>query len=636
MRDNRTISKNRRRTRARAALSLLVIAASSSFIAPSMVFASEPAMLETAATRFPMMPPLPLQTIQQTGHYSQAGQQNTAAQPGVRANPFFDNEEVSKSDSPIQLASGDDQPAIRLKPIGAAIGLQPIGSPKIVRPSGAAMTIEKPPAAAVRTNPLIGSSHHVNGDLVEAVVATPVEPSMTSAPVAAAPVASANRPTVSSADASATAPSMVISMVTPPVFDAENAFQQNTSLEQDDSTLQPIEFAAVPQGEPTATPDSSDVELVSDSEPVFFSFSDDSEGLSTTDNATAEPGIEMNHDAMVPDAMEPDAMMPEAMVSETIAPEALPTEPMAAEPMAAEPMAAEPARMDAVANLPESEASVDEIATELPAPVSIVDPAEQRFPAVTLQPLSDVATSPAELMDLSDRDTLQRRSPSINLAPEINQRAAQARKPAKRYRPPVAVESPPLGFERLTEHTSLGMVQPVSPPMLNGAQSDTPENEFAGKVSQPAGSPIPLYMTQAQVRSLTIGGELRRVSIEDQNVCRAIASGSNELKLIGAGRGVTRLVVWADGTPDAPSRVQHFDVHVQDAVEATGDTIGDKAELLTRTIQQSFPDSRVRVKTEGDHLVISGSCTSEETATKILRMVRKTCLIPVHDELKVR
>ncbi|WP_372721085.1 pilus assembly protein N-terminal domain-containing protein [Novipirellula sp.] len=595
-------------------------------IAPSMVFASEPAMLAPGATRFQMMPPLPLQTIQQTGHYSQAGQQNTAAQPGVRANPFFDNEEVSKSDSPIQLASGDDQPAIRLKPIGAAIGLQPIGSPKIVRPSGAAMTIEKPPAAAVRTNPLIGSSHHVNGDLVDAVVATPVEPSMTSAPVT-----STNRPTALSADVAATAPSMVISMVTPPVIDTENAFQQNTSLAQDDSPLHPIEFAAVPQGEPTAKPDSGDVELVSDSEPVFFSFSDDSEGLSTTDNATAAPSIEMNHDGMV---------------SEAIAPEVLATEPITTEPIAIEP-----APMEAVTKHPESVAlpnpaanhvesniddNTDEIASELPAPVSIEDPAEPQFPAVTLQPLSDVATSPAELMELSDRDTLQRRSPSINVAPEINQRAGQARKPAKRYRPPVAVESPPLGFERITEQASLGTVQPVSPPTLNGSHGDAPENEFTGKVSQPAGSPIPLYMTQAQVRSLTIGGELRRVSIEDQNVCRAIASGSNELKLIGAGRGVTRLVVWADGTPDAPSRVQHFDVHVQDAVEATGDTIGDKAELLTRTIQQSFPDSRVRVITEGDHLVISGSCTSEETATKILRLVRKTCLIPVHDELKVR
>ncbi|EMI17746.1 Transport-associated domain protein [Rhodopirellula maiorica SM1] len=618
-----------------------------------MVFASEPNTLAPAATRF-QMPPLPLPTIQQTGHYQPTGhypaaQSNTAARPNVRANPFFDSKEVSPSDSAIQLASGDDQPAIRLKPIGAAIGLQPIGSPRIVRPSGSAMTIEKPPATAVRTNPLIGSSHHENEDLVEAVVIPPVDvptssdPVVSSAPVTAAAVTPAP---VSAAPATTAQPSMVISMVTPPTIDAENAFEQNKSAESDDATLQPIEFAAVPHGEPEATAEHADVELVSDSEPVFFSFSDDSEGLSAPSNVPSQT----DHDPITADTVAPQSVAAEPMASEPAVSGPAVSGPAVSGPAMSETAANETANSiasehtdsenhDAVESGVEAsesnhhDASDEEIALELPAPVSIVDPAEERFPAATLQPLSDVATSPAELMELSERAAMRPHGPSINVAPEINQ---QARKPAKRYRPPVAVESPPLGYERIAEQSSPGTVQPVSPLMLKGSRNTTSGHEFAGNVSQPAGSPIPLYMTQAQVRSLTIGGELRRVSIEDQNVCRAIASGHNELKLIGAGRGVTRLVVWADGTPDAPSKVQHFDVHVQDAVEATGDTIGDKAELLNRTIRKSFPDSRVLVKTEGDHLVISGSCTSEETATKILRMVRKTCLIPVHDELKVR
>ncbi|WP_345687285.1 pilus assembly protein N-terminal domain-containing protein [Novipirellula caenicola] len=611
-----------------------------------------------AATRF-LMPPLPLPTIQQTGHYQQPGhdsqtgrypvsQSNTTARPNVRANPFFDREEeVNRSDSAIQLASGDDQPAVRLKPIGAAIGLQPIGSPKIVRPSGSAMTIETPPAAAVRTNPLIGSSHHENGDLVEAVVAHPAEEPNLAAPVAAGPVSSGPAATGPVASAQ---PSMVISMVTPPTIDAENAFEQNKSAaSDDDATLQPIEFAAVPQGEPAAGSENAGGELVSDSEPIFFSFSDDSEGLTPPSNAPSETSHE-------------------AITEVAVAPEVTASEPMAYEPVANGPTTSGPTANEAamsgqdthemVIDEPASSVASDNVDAEsretnhhetnlhetsdnaaalvLPAPVSIVDPVIEHVPAVTLQPLSDVATSPAELMELSESDELRPRGPSINVAPEINQHAGQARKPAKRYRPPVAVESPPLGFERLVDQASLGTVQPVSPPRLNETRDTSAGHSFASEVTQPTGSAIPLYMTQAQVRSLTIGGELRRVSIEDQNVCRAIASGHNELKLIGAGRGVTRLVVWADGTPDAPAKVQHFDVHVQDAVDATGDSLGDKAELLNRTISKSFPDSRVLVKTEGDHLVISGSCTSEDTATKILRMVRKTCLIPVHDELKVR
>ncbi|WP_442507151.1 pilus assembly protein N-terminal domain-containing protein [Novipirellula sp. SH528] len=540
------------------------------------------------------MPPLPLQTIQQTGHF-QSTPQSEAAQQTVRANPFCETEEVSHVNRAIQLASGDDRPAIRLKPIGAAIGLQPIGSPKIVRPSNSAMTIEQPPAALIQTNPLVGSAHHENGDLVETEIdASPVKSA-----------ASAPEHVHSTTDVSVAQPPMVISMVTPPIADSDESQPAN------ETALQSIEFATVPQMDFDADQESTDVELVSDAEPIFFSFSDDSDALSSPTEMTVEEAEDANPETL--DVVN-DVVVNEAATIET---ETSLTE------------------SDAL-NSDASEVGNVELAMELPVPVSIDDPAGDKDSEVTLQPLSDVSVSPEELVELTERVPAQRRGPSINVAPSIDERAVQTHKPSKRYRPPVAVEAPPLGHERASAYQSSSMVQPASPPMLGGLHGNDQYGSMRGELSQPAGAAIPLYMTRAQVRSLTIGGNLRRVSIQDQNVCRAIASGTNELKLIGAGRGVTRLVVWADGASDDSSTVQHFDVHVQDAVEATGDSVGDKAEMLTRTIMKSFPDSRVRVKTVGDHLVISGSCTSEETATKILRMVRKTCLIPVHDELKVR
>ncbi|MFG0261677.1 MAG: pilus assembly protein N-terminal domain-containing protein, partial [Novipirellula sp. JB048] len=219
-------------------------------------------------------------------------------------------------------------------------------------------------------------------------------------------------------------------------------------------------------------------------------------------------------------------------------------------------------------------------------------------------------------------------------------REAAAPQPSKRYRPPVAVQSPPLGFERTAVDPTTA-IQPAAPPRLSGVERAEGKTNRAHPTqlshSPPTdGEATPLYMSRAQVRTLTLGGVLRRVNIQDQNVCHAIAAGSNELKLIGAGRGTTRLVVWAESPNDGASMVRHFDVHVQDAVEATGNSVGDKAEILTRTIKQSFPESNVVIRTVGEQLVINGTCSSEETASKILRMVRKTCLIPVRDELIIR
>jgi Flp pilus assembly secretin CpaC len=212
-----------------------------------------------------------------------------------------------------------------------------------------------------------------------------------------------------------------------------------------------------------------------------------------------------------------------------------------------------------------------------------------------------------------------------------NQTAADQQQPAaklarKRYRPPVAVDAPGLAIER-----SVASAPPVATSPIIDTTGRTPLH-VPGK----GGPSTKLHMTRAQVRSLTLGGEVRRVSVADRNVCQAVAAGPNQLKLIGVSHGVTRLVVWADTAEETPTRVRTFEIHVQEAVEATGSTPGDKVRLLNRLIADTFPNVRVSVFQQGHQLIVGGECESEETATKIIRMVRKTCLIPVEDEIRVR
>ncbi len=146
----------------------------------------------------------------------------------------------------------------------------------------------------------------------------------------------------------------------------------------------------------------------------------------------------------------------------------------------------------------------------------------------------------------------------------------------------------------------------------------------------------PLYLKSAQVRSLTVAGELRDVQVADKRVCQAVPAGPNQLKLIGTGDGVTQLVVWAQtDDPHNPMRMRAFEIHV-DRVDPAVEADGSTAKLLSQSIRSAFPRCNVVLSQEGGELIVSGRCDSDESAEKIIRMIRKTCLVPVQDQLIVR
>lgn len=149
-------------------------------------------------------------------------------------------------------------------------------------------------------------------------------------------------------------------------------------------------------------------------------------------------------------------------------------------------------------------------------------------------------------------------------------------------------------------------------------------------------SEVTLHLTRAQVRSMTIGGRLKRVSISNKDVCQAFASSSSQIKLIGTGLGKTNLTIWADVDPTEPTRVQTFVIEVAEAVDAKGDKVSENTKLLNDSIARAFPTANVRVQRVGSELTVSGTCYDERTAKQIIRMVRKSCLVPVNDQLKIR
>ena len=223
----------------------------------------------------------------------------------------------------------------------------------------------------------------------------------------------------------------------------------------------------------------------------------------------------------------------------------------------------------------------------------------------------------------------------------------------KRYRPPVAVQAIP---GTVTRHNAIASndspkVQAV-PEMVIGDNKTQPpavdlkqamrldtasELKDRSLVLGPDVKVTPLHMNQAQVRSLTLGGSVRGVRVGDKGVCQAFASGPNQLKLIGTGIGTTRLVVWAqkDGENNEVL-MRAFEIHVDEVVPSEGNSIESTTKLLNQSIQKVFPRSQAKVQLVKGELWVTGTCESQDSAEKIIRMVRKSCLIPVRDQLTVK
>lgn len=338
---------------------------------------------------------------------------------------------------------------------------------------------------------------------------------------------------------------------------------------------------------------------------------------------------------VTPDAIyqnAPTTMTPVPVISEPTP--ANPVESIVSKPKPAESIAPKSVVSEAVVSVPVASKSTvatvaksnkwsDEAAPVVSAPIAfeptvsepIVRKPTVRKPIASEPVVAGIATTEPVLQALPTFS-----DPTVAAEPSLHD---------TRYRPPVAVTQVPLGYQRSQE--SAAIVRPtVTPVQALRLEEDTNDQAASSE------SLTPLYMSRTQIRSLTIGGRVREVKVGDQNVCQAFATGPNKLKLIGTGNGVTRLVVWADTDNGQKPRMRAFEIHVKDSVAAAEEAVGDRAARLNSSLEQMFPNCRVTVQRQADHLLVSGNCDSEQAATKIIRMVRKTCLIPVRDALRVR
>ena len=576
---------------------------------------------------------------------------------GVTSNPYVKPVETTFAE--IQLASSGDASAgaVRLVPVGRAVGLHPIADSQSPRPVGPSMTIDPVQPAPVRANPMatqgrqptlklervdnFGTSTENRRPETSAGKNQVTQPS--SATLMMSMIPSTVTPTDTSRANNGSViqqtgndetnlggflktPSLTVRATTPIKFDDMPPSAQETQAAQSaqspqrdlaTSNIPPAEASpvltetriAMNRVEPGSLsvpvpPAPEEVGVVQESEAIVFSLSDDAQAVSVD---------------LLPDFEEDDEVII-TETSETIS--------------------------DAI-NLSLSDSPTSEFGQEVEPIVS------EAIPMMGIRPLP---SSPGDVVAMED------------VISEASEDSANELLRRNRYRAPVDVTSVPVAIERLMNAadesstvaavedvvaeimSSMDLMEPNQEPQGlqvaeagNGVETQSPQSILHAnplppqpKLQLPEGmKAIPLHLNFAQVRSLTLGGSLKDIRVIDQNICQAVATGSNQIKLIGTGNGVTQLVVWAEvDDADNPTRMQAFEIHVDSHENST--VADDSLGMLSQSIQQTFPNSQVQLDGLGDRVRISGRCLSEDSAKKILRMVRRTCLIPVEDNLEVR
>ena len=131
--------------------------------------------------------------------------------------------------------------------------------------------------------------------------------------------------------------------------------------------------------------------------------------------------------------------------------------------------------------------------------------------------------------------------------------------------------------------------------------------------------------------NMELSGKLNAIAVQDENVCKVMQN-ERTLSLVGNQVGTTLVQIW---TADLGDKPQVMRVHVSQPggkVHATKNEVND----IKQVIAQGFPRAVVSIVSKEDGMIeVRGTTDSEESAKRILELVRKLYLVPVKDKLMV-
>jgi hypothetical protein len=131
--------------------------------------------------------------------------------------------------------------------------------------------------------------------------------------------------------------------------------------------------------------------------------------------------------------------------------------------------------------------------------------------------------------------------------------------------------------------------------------------------------------------SMDLPGKLTALAVQDESVCKVLHNGRS-VSLVGNQVGTTLVQIWTSELGDNPQIIRVNVAHQRGKVQATRNEVKD----IKQVIAQSFPRADVNITSNEDGSIeVRGTTDSEESAKRILDLVRKLYLVPVKDKLAV-
>lgn len=479
---------------------------------------------------------------------------------------------------PIRQTSDQTMSEIKLKSIGTAVGLLPIGAPATQQTP---LVVEPARTPLPRINPHAQPDYdraESNGivELTPAQVSTNVEAKQSISMDFEVDQTEVQwqQPKI----ASEPAPVVEQNVVAEEDIVLAPAVQEPVSPQPAEVEVEAVDVA------PIETPVVANAEV---SEPIEFSLNDATDSLSDADDSISlsfsdsdEPGENLVADESV--------SMPEPM------------------------KIAVPTKIAPPVEQPTEESTLP----RLPKPVQIKTPSEMMVQQQRHLPVK--IDSPTQL-ERADSERMQN-------APV-------------RHRAAVAVEAPPM--VAVAKRTASGSSESrVSAARIVPAALASHRGEFhrsvpATEAERSLRIEDTIQCDANDVTSLTVDGVIEAVRVEDDSIARVIGSTSRHLRLIGVRPGKTRVLVQQKLAGDAESIREIYELHITSPSNVRGGE-SQQEQSLMELIEQKYRTASVQISRQGDRIIVQGECDDSRDAKEIVRLIRKTYLVPVEDQLILR
>ena len=189
------------------------------------------------------------------------------------------------------------------------------------------------------------------------------------------------------------------------------------------------------------------------------------------------------------------------------------------------------------------------------------------------------------------------------------------------------------------EETPDGFVS-LAPPSLAEFGTSTAEVKQIGGATPASkldsiwanGSPSAIIELESQsAKAMDISGGVKAITVENEDVCR-ILHDAKTITLVGNQLGSTLVQIWTNEAKETPMLVR---VNVSQPWHKSNSRPTDVLDVK-HAVAQAFPKANINVFTNADGtLEVRGTTDSEDSAKRILEIVRKICLVPVKDKVTV-